>query len=302
MGLLGAKVSLAYQLLVTRWTDRASTETRIGRAPSGASGRVDLTVAHRDENRACAVHVARAPVTVGTLGPFVALLIASGSVSAQSRDSVWVAGTVADSVGRPVPAAQVFVAPNSRMVLTDSVGHFLVRAQVGPALLIVRRIGYEAFAGEVALESGRDRRFRILLRPVALELDAFETRAAGEQYRPLGEPASLEDFYFRRARGRGVTFTRQELVKLGGFRGAVATVPGVRAQSGGTSRLSEIAMTRCPPHTIAWFLDGMRVTSMPELADTEIEALEVYRGPSQLPSEAVGNACGAIFVWTRRSP
>ena len=30
--------------------------------------------------------------------------------------------------------------------------------------------------------------------------------------------------------------------------------------------------------------------------------MEVYRGASQLPIEAIGDACAAIFVWTRYTP
>lgn len=231
-----------------------------------------------------------------------------GRASAQAPDSVWVAGTVVDSAGQPIDRAQVFLEPNSALVLSDTLGRFLVRAEAGQVLLIARRLGYAVFVSEVDLAPGQDRRFRIVMRPVALTLDAVETRAARGQYRPEGVPATLEDFYRRRATGRGRTFTRDEFVRLGGFRGALATVPGVRAGSGGTSRLSEVAMTRCPPdlegqaQSIAWYLDGFRVMAMPELMDTEVEAIEVYRGPSQLPADAVGNSCGAIFVWTRRGP
>jgi hypothetical protein len=32
---------------------------------------------------------------------------------------------------------------------------------------------------------------------------------------------------------------------------------------------------------------------------SDIEAIEVYRSPSELPLRAMGNACAAIFIWTR---
>jgi hypothetical protein len=35
------------------------------------------------------------------------------------------------------------------------------------------------------------------------------------------------------------------------------------------------------------------------LKSNEIETMEVYRGPSQLPMEAVGDACAAVFITTR---
>ncbi len=235
----------------------------------------------------------------------LALAASASEMTAQEADSVWVAGLVVDSAGAGVPAAQVFVEPDSRMVLTDSSGSFLVRVPVGPSLLIVRRLGYESFVAEVEFEPGRDRRFRVVLRAIPYQLEAVETRSR-RSYMPPGAPAALDDFYRRRAEGRGRTFTREEIERLGSVRAAVATVPGVRPSVDGNNRLSGVSMTRCPgqidsgPPTIAWFVDGMRTLSAPDLQDNDIEAIEVYRGSSQLPAEAVGNACAAIFVWTRR--
>lgn len=225
----------------------------------------------------------------------------------QAADSVWVAGVVVDSAGVAVAEAQVFVEPDSRMVLTDSSGAFTVRVPVGPSLLIVRRLGYEPFVAEVEIEPGRDRRFRVVMRAMAYQLDAVETQARGS-YMPPGAPASLDDFYRRRAEGKGRTFTREEIERLGSVRAAAATVPGVRPGVDANNRLSGITMTRCPgdiagrPAKIAWFVDGMRALSAPELHDNEIEAIEIYRGSSSLPAEAIGDACAAVYIWTRRSP
>jgi len=38
------------------------------------------------------------------------------------------------------------------------------------------------------------------------------------------------------------------------------------------------------------------------LSTNEIETVEVYRGASQLPLEAMGDACAAMFITTRFSP
>lgn len=237
----------------------------------------------------------------------VALPALSEPVGAQDADSVWVAGLVVDSAGVGVPEAQVFVEPDSRMVLTDSSGAFVVRVPVGPSLLIVRRLGYEAFVAEVDLEPGRNRRFRVVMRAMPYQLDAMETRSR-RNYMPPGAPASLDDFYRRRAEGRGRSFTREDIERLGSVRAVLSTVPGVRPTVDGNNRLSGITLTRCSGGVgeqrpvIAWFLDGNRVTNPPELPDNDIEAVEIYRGSSSMPAEAVGNACAAIYVWTRRSP
>ena len=58
---------------------------------------------------------------------------------------------------------------------------------------------------------------------------------------------------------------------------------------------------------LAVFINGQRIgeggigaiRTLAELRADEIETMEVYRGPSQLPLEAVGNACAAVFITTR---
>lgn len=50
------------------------------------------------------------------------------------------------------------------------------------------------------------------------------------------------------------------------------------------------------------FIDGFRVNGIATLNDispSAIEAIEVYQGSAQLPAEARGDACAAIFVWLR---
>lgn len=224
----------------------------------------------------------------------------SGAASAQVvPDSLWIAGTVVDSAGRGVAEALVLVHPDGSSTRTDSSGGFLMRVAGGPSALLVRRVGYQAFRAEVELVGGEDRRFRLQLTAIPQQLDAVVTRGR-KPYMPPGAPAMLDDFYRRRAEGKGRTFTREEIERYGSVRAAVNTVPGVRPSADVNGRLTSITMTRCRQSEIAWFLDGRPVMNPPEFHDNDIEAIEVYRGPGSLPPEAVGNACAAIFVWTRR--
>ena len=34
----------------------------------------------------------------------------------------------------------------------------------------------------------------------------------------------------------------------------------------------------------------------------DVEAMEVYRGTSELAAEAVGDGCAAVYIWTRFGP
>ena len=58
----------------------------------------------------------------------------------------------------------------------------------------------------------------------------------------------------------------------------------------------------------ALYLNGVRIDTVSvretiaELDLGDIEAIEVYRGVSELPPEAMGNTCAAIYVWTRFGP
>lgn len=227
-------------------------------------------------------------------------LLSPAALQAQAAgDSLWVAGTVVDSAGRGVPEATVIIHPAGTTTRTDSAGGFLVRTVGGPANLLVRRVGFRAFQAEVDLVGGEDRRFRLQLTALPTELDAVVTRGR-KPYMPPGAPAMLDDFYRRRAEGKGRTFTREEIERYGSVRAAVNTVPGVRPSTDVNGRFTNLTMTRCRQSEISWFLDGRPVMNPPELPDNDIEAIEVYRGPGSIPPEAVGNACAAIFVWTRR--
>lgn len=255
----------------------------------------------------------------------IALLLTSlhsGSAHAQASDSVWIAGTVVDSSGAPVRDAAVIIQPDAIAVRTDSLGAFRIRVPAGPAIIIARRLGYEPFQAELQLERGRDRRFQIVMTTLPATLDAVETMGR-KSYMPVGAPASLDDFYRRRAEGKGRTFTRDEIENLGSVRALLATAPGIRVETDVIGNVTGITVPRCSPSVattqsivgmdrsesssaggskVLWFVDGQQVQTTPDVRDQDVEAVEVYRGSSALPAEAIGNACAAVFIWTRREP
>ena len=52
------------------------------------------------------------------------------------------------------------------------------------------------------------------------------------------------------------------------------------------------------PAALEWFIDDF-------VSLSDVEAIEVYRGPSELPGEFhgmhSGGNCGAVVVWTKRT-
>lgn len=149
-----------------------------------------------------------------------------------------------------------------------------------------------------------------------LSIGAGETVVAGLALRPLSLGSVTveaetrnevrlrrQGFYDRRERRTGAFLTRADIDR----RGAVAlsqlfiTIPGVRVDGG---RVVSSRNPMCSPEV---FLDGTlagglggRVDMFP-LAD--IAAIEVYRGPSEVPIQFRGrggrDGCGAILIWTQ---
>ncbi len=114
----------------------------------------------------------------------------------------------------------------------------------------------------------------------------------------------LEEFYRRRQRGSGRFFTREEIDKAGSLIAIFSTVPGVRARTAMFGGLG-LQFARCKGGIqggrVMYFTDGVPSMAGMELPPEDIAAIEVYRGVTELPPEAVGNACAAVFIWTRRS-
>lgn len=219
-----------------------------------------------------------------------------------STDSLWIRGVVTDTLGRPIRGAGVLIEPQGAAARSDSTGAFALRVAAGAAELIVRSIGYGALRHALLLVGGDDQRFEIELPSVAVVLDAFRVESR-TPYLPPGAPAYLSDFYRRQSTGLGRYFTREDIQRFGTVAGLLSSVPGVRTSTNATLRLTGIHMARCGAgigDRVQWFVDGVPVVGVPEVADFEIVAIEVYRGPSLMPPEAIGNACGAVYLWLRR--
>lgn len=237
-------------------------------------------------------------------------LAQAGSVAAQASvaspptavDSLWIRGVVTDTLGRPIRGAGVLIEPQGAATRSDSTGAFALRVAAGPAELIVRSIGFGALRHELQLEAGADQRFDIELPSLAVVLDAFRVESR-TPYLPPGAPAYLNDFYRRKVTGLGRYFTREDIQRFGTVAGLLGSVPGVRTATTATQQLAGIQMARCGGgigDRVAWFVDGVPVVGVPEVADHEIVAIEVYRGAATMPPEAIGNACGAVYLWLRR--
>ncbi|MCR4341977.1 MAG: carboxypeptidase regulatory-like domain-containing protein [Gemmatimonadaceae bacterium] len=219
---------------------------------------------------------------------------------------------------KPLAGAEVALTATGHSVRSDSAGRFRFPA-VPPGFVHVRAraLGF-AFADTI-LTVEKDRRHSIALTlvPVAPTLETVVVEAA----LPFGKPAryagtsKFDEFYERRARGRGTFFTLEDVRRAERSRviDLLGAVPGITVFSPGG--VPTIRVARCGANArsgqddarwLAVFINGQRVGNgldiLSGLHPSGIEAMEVYRGASQLPIEAMGDACAAIFVWTRYTP
>ena len=117
-------------------------------------------------------------------------------------------------------------------------------------------------------------------------------------------------FYERQKYGHGQFVTRQQIEAqhLQESADILARMPGVRIQAKAFGdRSVATARAGCP---MRYVVDGARTTqtySMDFLTLGDIEGVEVYLGPSQVPTEfsafpgETGGSCGLVIVWTRQN-
>lgn len=219
---------------------------------------------------------------------------------------------------KPFAGAEVTVTATGHSARSDSAGRFRFPA-VPPGFVHVRAraVGYAYADTILTVEKDRSHSIALTLIPVAQTLETVVVEAA----LPFGKPAryagtsKFDEFYERRARGRGTFFTLEEVRRAERSRviDMLGAVPGITVFSPGG--VPTIRVARCGANArsgqddarwLAVFINGQRVGNGVEILSglhpSGIEAMEVYRGTSQLPVEVMGNACAAIFVWTRYTP
>lgn len=234
-------------------------------------------------------------------------------------------GRVVSPDGEPLEGARIVVDGLDSALVTDRAGMFTV-ADRSPGPL---RFGISAI-GHVPRNVGFTLRGDRLLVDTAFvldraphQLDSIVVAEAAHQFRS----AWMLEFERRRNMGFGVFLTRDDLDKWGPSPvsaqlravGGLRLMPRLAACGGGSSLASGRGMSSagesydCVDRACyaAVYVDGSLLW-VPGMGDppnieqylaSELDAVEVYRGAGQLPSElmSTGTACGAIVLWTRTS-
>ena len=251
------------------------------------------------------------------LSTFAAALISASVVHGQGTNKPATISGYVTSDGERLDGAEIKVRGTSLGTTSVTGGAFSITGiPAGDIVLDVKKLGYVAQEFHVSIQPGEERKVNLPLpKPLQSLPDVTVREVPGKPAR-LANTHRYDDFYFRRATGIGTFITREEIDKQ--FKATtqelLQTIPGILIRQTGTTWW--VQFTRCGPakepgriisngasEAVQVFVDGQfaydGTDRLEHINPAEIEGIEVYKGPSQLPAIARGKGCGAIFVWLR---
>jgi hypothetical protein len=236
-----------------------------------------------------------------------ALLVTLSTATTSAAQQGTIRGRVIDrSSSAGLAGVELVFLGDNRSVRTDSAGRYLFAAlPAGAVQLLIRAASFPTTQIIVPLSAGQDVERTIVL-------DSTAGRAGGQ---PLPAVVVTEtemdrrlvDFERRRRLGRGHYVTRADIDRSGAnsLQDAVRALRGVTMECGGGGGCF-VRMVRAPMQCRPDYVVDRRIDNNfgPATPIGDIEALEVYTGPSDVPGEFAGQSagCGVIVVWTRSGP
>jgi len=223
--------------------------------------------------------------------------------------SATVIGQVSDQTTRAaLVKAQVIVGADSRSTTTDSSGRFtLAGLAPGRDQLIVRADGFPVTTIAVELTAGDS----VVL---SIQLDSTgQGRGSAQELPPVPITTTpslgprYADFERRLKTGRGQYLTLEQIEKgrYGTVQEAIRMMRGVEFACGGGSGCF-VRMARAPMQCLPEYIVDDRVDSIfgPRTPIRDVQGIEVYTGPSDVPGEYAGRnaGCGVIVIWTKSGP
>lgn len=255
---------------------------------------------------------------------FVLSALLPSCAEAQVR-SIPVVGRLLANDDSPVVGAEVTAGGALMAARSDSAGRFTIHpVPVGPIRLQVRALGYAPLDTTVTIQGDEANFVSLTMARTAQQLAPVITEAVLPYGKPLRyqHTGKFDDFYERRAKRPGTYFTREDIENSSRNTAMelMSTAPGVTLNWRNGSAVVRVA--RCTATSIygaprdrgdtdhSWlavFIDGQAIgrggqgaiETLAQLKADQIETMEVYRGASQLPLQAIGDACAAVFITTR---
>lgn len=238
----------------------------------------------------------------------VALSLVAPAVQAQKGSARMFGSVVNRATQGPIPGTQIVNVGDGRVVTSDSLGYYqFPNLHAGIVRFSIRAPGFPVAILTVALANGErmERDIELDSTPATVGETAQELPAVAVE-----APASLGrryvDFERRKMQGRGQYVTRAEIEANGSstLQDAVRNLRGVNLDCVGTG--CSIRMARAPMRCLPEYVVDERVDNIfgPTVPIRDIEAIEIYTGPSEVPGEFAGRnaGCGVVVIWTRSGP
>lgn len=262
------------------------------------------------------------------------LFLASPALSS-AQSVAKVTGSVEDSLGAPIPDVQIVAIGTSVLATTDAKGRFrLAELRPGSYLLRARRLGYEPLLVPVEIASDDELSIAIELRASATELapviirkdgissrlastgfesrrafsgappGQFLTRADLDRIRPIDLSQMLRRMSERASRcGDGVIFVDGVLLSKP-IADAAPTNPAttVTMTSATTANITNNSFGRTLQELAKIGTPAPKPQGIDLIPVSQIEGMEVYSSPAQIPNEyraAFREARCVILLWTK---
>jgi hypothetical protein len=251
--------------------------------------------------------------------PLACALLAAALVAAAASDvhAQTVEGRVVDDEsGEPLGLVTVELLAGERSVRrvrTAADGGFQLRLSGAPPYrLRATRVGYQATTSDVLDVAGRsllEVEFRMSAAAVLIDPVTVVARPRPEENSALRNVG----FYDRQRMGLGNFLDRETIQQSTHLSHALSRIPGTQV-AGRTPATQRIYFSRAQqlspgrPGSICYpivYLDGIRLGADENInaiiASRQVEAIEVYRSPAEIPVEFKGPAaaCGVILIWSR---
>lgn len=225
-----------------------------------------------------------------------------------------VSGLVTGADARPLRDAMVVLLGSKGSARTDSAGEFRITSlPAGSRTIEARRVGFVPSRATVHLRPAQTARITLRLTEPVVLLDSV--RVVTQRVIRVDQTRGFDE---RRRREHGVFIDRKEIDR----RSPTETADLLRGIPGVAERFTQTAGTMATSDRGAKsiygdkgvcattvYLDGLLIpetlngaTDLDRwIKPREIEAIEVYAGPSQTPAEfnRPVSACGVILIWSR---
>lgn len=185
--------------------------------------------------------------------------------------------------------------------LADGTGYFAFRLPA-PGVYILRgsSLGYPPSTGSpVAVGEGRVVTVELRIAAVPLAMEPIIVVGKPRPWWQREKPPGHWGFWERKERsgksGLGKLFSREEIDKFGSFESLVSFYGRPRSRCREIPILIDGFSFPREPGMRGRLIDWLPIT------DADVENIEIYRGPSQVPLEFGGFfPCGVIAIWTKR--